>query len=146
MSDNIKTKPTTAFWIVGIIFLLWNAFGCVMYIIDKTTSDEKYAEMYGEAMVATRDVYPIWATGAYAIAVWGGLLAVIFLLLRKKIAYPLFIASLIAAIICFIPVFTEPEFAVASEGSHWVMPLIVVLLGVFEIWWTRRMRAKGVLG
>lgn len=109
-----------------------------MYVFDKTLSDEKYTEMYGEAMTATRDIYPLWATGAYAIAVWGGLLAAICLLLRKKVALPLFVISLIAAIICFIPVFTESAFAEASEGTHWVMPVIVVVLGLIEIWWTRR--------
>ena len=145
MSNN-HTKTTPAvFWVVGIIFLLWNILGCGMYLMDKMTSDAKYAEMYGEAMAATRDIYPAWATGAYALAVWGGLLAAICLLLRKKISLPLFVLSLIAAIICFIPVFTESAFAEASEGTHWVMPVIVVLLGLVEIWWVRRKISDGTV-
>ncbi|MEL6686397.1 MAG: hypothetical protein AAFP97_02105 [Pseudomonadota bacterium] len=138
-------KPNALFWILGVVFLLWNAFGCVIYIIDKAASDAQYAEMYGEAMLATRDVYPLWATAAYAIAVWGGLLAAIFLLLRKRHAAPLFVASLIGAVISFIPVFTESAFKEASGSTYWVMPIIVVLLGLFEVWWSRRARANGIL-
>ena len=144
MSETPKNTKTS-FLIVGIIFLLWNLFGCIMYIFDKMTSDEKYAKLYGDAMAATREVYPAWATGAYAIAVWGGLIAAICLLLRKKIAMPLFILSLIAAIICFIPTFTEPLFAEATGGTHWVMPMIVVFLGLVEIWWTRRKISDGLI-
>lgn len=145
MTDHYTKSTGVAFWVVGIIFLLWNLMGCGMYLIDKMTSDAKYTELYGEAMAATRDIYPAWATGAYAIAVWGGLLAAICLLLRKKIALPLFVLSLITGIVCFIPVFTESAFAEASEGTHWIMPVIVVVIGLVEIWWTRRKLSDGTL-
>ena len=143
MSDDYKPGPL--FWIAGIVFLLWNAFGCYMYYLDKTLSDAKYAEAYGEPLAAIRDAYPAWATAAYAIAVFGGLLAAILFLMRKKLALPLFVLSLIAAIISFSWGFMTPAFKEAAGSSHWVMPAIVVALGVVEILVTRNKVGKGIL-
>lgn len=144
MSETPKNTKIS-FLIVGIIFLLWNLFGCLMYVLNKMTPVEKVAETQGPVMAAALEAYPAWATGANAIAVWVGLIAAICLLMRKKIAFPLFILSLIAAIICFIPTFTEPLFAEATGGTHWVMPMIVVFLGLVEIWWTRRKISDGLI-
>ena len=56
--------------------------------MDQLTSDaallESYAER-GQAMLEARHAYPVWATAAYALAVWVGLLASIFYLMRKKL-------------------------------------------------------------
>lgn len=146
MSDEIETKPGTAFWVVGVLFLLWNLFGCAMYLFDATASDEALRAMEnGEAWIAAKAVYPMWAQAAYAIAVWGGLLAAILLLLKKKLAVPLFVVSLIAAIICFIPNFTMAEMKAMDPDTYWLMPIIVVLLGLFEIWWSKKQRARGIL-
>jgi len=143
MSDEYKPSPV--FWGLGIAFLLWNAFGCYMYYLDKTLSDAKYAEAYGEPMAAIRDAYPAWATAAYAIAVFGGLLAAILFLMRKKLALPLFILSLIAAIISFSWGFITPEFKEAAGNSHWVMPVIVIVIGLIEIFVARKKVNKGIL-
>ena len=94
MSETPKNTKTS-FLIVGIIFLLWNLIGCLMYVLNKMTPVEKVAETQGPVMAAALEAYPAWATGANAIAVWVGLIAAICLLMRKKIAFPLFILSLI---------------------------------------------------
>ncbi len=141
-----STKPNTLFWVLGALFLLWNVFGCAMYLFDRLASDEAILAMEnGEAMLAASKAYPIWASAGYAIAVWGGLVAAIMLLLRKKLAAPLFILSLIAAIICFIPSFTMAEMKAAGGPTYWVMPLVVVLLGVFEVVWARSKVSDGTL-
>ena len=49
------------------------------------------------------EVRPAWATGAFAIAVFGGALGCLLLLLRKSTAYYLFIASLLGVIVAMIP-------------------------------------------
>jgi len=145
MTDNFQTKPSILCWAAGILFLIWNGFGCAAYLMDKAASDEAYAQAYGDAMLAVRDMYPVWATGAYAIAVWGGLLAAILFLLRRKLAVPLFVLSLVAAVISFIPSFTMPELREAAGGNAWIMPLLVFALGVVEVLYSRNMRNKGIL-
>ncbi len=97
-------------------------------------------------MAAVREIYPAWSIAAYAIAVWGGLLAAVLLLLRKKRAFPFFILSLIAAIISFSWGMTNAQAKAAAGSTGWVMPLIVVVIGSFEVWWTKRQVSGGLLG
>ncbi len=144
MSDSMK--PSTVFWGVAGLFLLWNVFGCYLYILDMTMSDAAYTAAHGEAMTLVRSQYPAWSKGAYAIAVWGGLLAAMLLLLRKKLAVTLFLVSLIAAIISFTWALTNADARAAAGSLGFVMPLIVVLIGLFEIWWSRKQVASGLVG
>lgn len=146
--STIYKKPGTVFWVLGALFLLWNAFGCYLYVMDKLMSDAallEYNKENGQVMLDARHAYPIWATAAYAIAVWGGLVASLFYLMRKKLAVTLFIVSLIAAIICFIPSFTNPIVKAGGGDSYWVMPVIVVFLGLIEVWWSRKKVATQTL-
>lgn len=143
MSDGMK--PPTAFWVLGVLFLLWNAFGCYLYYMDNTMTDAAYAEAYGQAMVDVKHLYPSWATAGYAIGVWGGLVAAIMFLLRKKLALPIFILSLVGAFVSFVWVFINAEYKAAAGSTFWVMPVIVLAIGVFEIWVSRKKIAKGYL-
>jgi hypothetical protein len=146
MENTITQKPSKLFWALGVLFLLWNIFGCAIYLFDATASDEAILAMEnGEAMLAASKVYPIWAQAAYALAVWGGLLAAILFLLRKRLAVSLFILSLLSAIICFIPSFTLPEMKAAGGSTYWLMPLVVVTLGIFEVMFSRKKKADGTL-
>ena len=140
-------KPSKAFWIIGVVFLLWNGIGgCGIYLLDKLTSDANVLEYSGQVVLDARHAYPVWATAAYAVAVWGGLLASILYLMRKKLSAMLFVVSLIAAIICFIPTFTNPVVKAGGGEAFWVMPVIVIVLGIFEVWWSRKKVADLSLG
>jgi len=146
MSNDIR--PTTLFWIVGGIFLLWNAFGCYMYYLNHTMSDAAYVEAWGPASAAVRDLFPAWGTAAFAIGVFGGLLGAVLFLMRKRIALPVFVISLIAGLISFVPEFTVDEIsaAIKADGLNpYMMPIMVLGMGVIEIWVTRKKIAKGIL-
>lgn len=108
-------------------------------------TDAQYAEAYGEAKAAVRDLYPVWAVAAYALAVWSGLIAAVLFLLRRRLSPTVFVFSLIAAVVCFIPVFVSAPLRSSGGSTFWVMPAIVVLLGIIEIWYARRKRADGTL-
>jgi len=138
-------KPPALFWVVGVIFLLWNLFGCYMYWLDQTMEQAKYVEAYGEGLAGMRDQIPVWATSGYAVGVFGGLLAAILFLLRKKLAYPVFVLSLIGAVVGFLYVFITPEYKAAAGSSYWIMPVIVLVVGIVEIWVSKRKIAKGIL-
>ena len=140
-------KPSTAFWILAVLFLLWNLFGCAGYLMERMLPAETYVEMYGPEMAAMRDLYPIWTKAAYALAVWSGLLAAIMLLLRRGLAVPLFIFSLISAIVSFAWGVTNADYIAAAGGTvaALMMPIIVVAAGIFEVFYSRRARSKGYL-
>ena len=143
--DDFAKKPGALFWILGAVFVIWNGFGCAAYLMDVTASDAKYAELYGEAMLAVRDKFPVWSLSAYAIAVWGGLLAAVLYLLRKRLAVTVFVISLIAGLISFSWSIMNAEARTASGDAFWVMPMLVLVLGLIEIFWSRKMAAKGII-
>lgn len=138
-------KPSVIFWIFGSVFILWNMAGCGIYLSEVMMSDAAYLERYGANMAAARDIYPSWAMGFYALAVWVGLLASVLFLLRKRLSVPFFAISLLAALICFIPTFTHETLRAADGTTFWVMPAIVIIIGVFELYYGRLQRSKGVL-
>lgn len=142
---DFPSKTPWWFWLIGAVFLLWNIFGCAIYIVDKSVTDAGVLKFSGQAALDARHAYPLWASVAYGFAVWLGLLASILYLMRKKISVTLFIVSLVTAIICFIPNFTNSIVKTSGGDSYWVMPVIVVLLGLFEILFSNKMRSKGII-
>ncbi|MEP6342304.1 MAG: hypothetical protein ABJ275_03240 [Maricaulaceae bacterium] len=145
MSGEFYNKSRALFWMLGAVFLIWNIIGCYFYYLDQTLPDAAYAEAYGDALAAIRHQYPIWSVASYAVAVWGGLLATLLYLLRNRWASPLFVMSLIMAIISFIWGFTNAEYKAAAGSQFWVMPAVVVTLGCVEVWWSRKKVADGTL-
>ena len=145
MSDNYSIKPSAVFWVMGILFLLWGLMGCGIYLIEVTMSDQAYEKFTSPEMLAARDIVPTWGIMAFASAVWSGLLAAILFLLRKRLSAGIFIFSLVAAIIGFIPTFTNSVIREAAGPSFWVMSLVVVVLGSIEVWYSRKQSAKGIL-
>ena len=55
-----------------------------------------YIENLTEAQRAFFASFPLWVTISWAIAVWGAVLGSLLLLLRKKLAVPVFLISLLA--------------------------------------------------
>ena len=145
MVDKNSVKPSVVFWILGVLFIIWALIGCSFYLLEVMMSDADYAEAFGPELAAVRDLHPTWAIAAYATAVWSGLIAAVLFVLRRRLCVPIFILSLVAAIIGFIPSFTNSTLRDAAGSSFWVMPLIVVSLGIFEIIYSRKQRANGIL-
>lgn len=143
--SEFDTKPGALFWVMAVLFVLWGLAGCGIYIVEMTMSDAAYAEAYGADMAAARDLVPVWGTAGFAIAVWSGLLASILFILRKRLSVPVFVLSLVAAIIGFLPIFMNTTIRDAAGDFFWVMPLIVVVLGIVEILYSRKQRAAGIL-
>ena len=143
--SEYKLKPSVLFWILAIVFVIWNLIGCRMYVMEMTMSDKAYAEAFGSEVAAVRDVFPVWGLSAYAIAVWSGLLAAILFLLRRRLSALIFPLSLFAAIISFIPSFVNATLREAYGPTFWVMPAIVTFIGIVEVIYSRKQATKGIL-
>jgi len=75
------------------------------------------SQMNAETVAARPESYraivearPAWATAAFAIAVFGGALGGVLLLVRRSAAYYVFIASLLGAVGAQIPVLGVADF------------------------------------
>jgi hypothetical protein len=88
---------------------------------------------------------PALITAAYAIAVFGGTLASVGLLLKKAWAVPVFIVSLVGIIIQMgHGIFLTDLIATMGMGAV-VGPLIITLVAVYLVWYSKDAQAKGWL-
>lgn len=138
-------KPTTSFWVIGIIALLWNLSGLMSFFMDVFMSAETLAALTDEQRVLYEST-PSWLKIFYGIAVIGGTLGCIALLIRKSFAIELFIISLVAVLIqmCYSLFLTN---AVEVYGIiSAIMPIVVIGIGVFLLWYARSAKTKGWIG
>jgi len=143
--ENIKLKAPWWFWVIGGLYLLWNAFGCYMYVLEHLMSDADYGELAGSAKLAVRDLIPVWATAGHAVGVWGGLIGIILFLLRKKICLPFFYASFAGAIIGWLPSVIDSRFSSVSVTRDYILMSIIWVECLVIIWIARKMRISGIL-
>ena len=129
------TKPSTSFWVISVIALLWNAMGVKAYL-DQAYVTDSFKAMYNEEQLKMIAEAPAWATGAFAIAVFGGFLGCVLLLMRKKIAKTIFMFSLIGILVqMYYNFFVIDSIAVYGPGAM-AMPIMIILFAVFLIWYT----------
>jgi len=90
-------RPRTPWhlWAVAALGLVWNGFGVYNYLMTKV-SGETYLRSAGmtDAQLAYINTAPAWTTAVWAIGVWGALLGTLLLLLRNRLAVPVFALSL----------------------------------------------------
>lgn len=130
------TKPKRFFWIIGIIALLWNLMGINQYV-QQAYMTNSFKAMFTEEQLQLIADAPAWATAAFAIAVFGGFLGSILLLLRKKSAKIIFIISLIAILVqMYYNFFVIDSFAIYGPGAA-VMPTLIIIFALFFIWFSK---------
>ncbi len=142
MSDVIK--PTTSFWVIAILALLWNLMGVMAYLGMAMAPPEIMVESYGEEMAAVFASKPAWATGAFAIAVFGGVLGCIALLLRKAWAKHLFILSLIGVVVHNIWMFMSGAINAGGAAGK-IQVVAVIIVAILLIWFAKKNTDNGVL-
>ena len=139
---NTQNKPATWFWIVSALTLVWNLMGVLAYIAQVTMSPEAIQAL-PENERALRESMPAWSTGAFAIAVWGGALGCLLLLLRKKLATPVLIVSFVGVLVqMFHSIFMTNSIEVYGLGGM-IMPVMVLIIGGYLIWLSRKSTANG---
>ena len=143
MSNSIN-KPSVGFWVISIIGLIWNAMGANQYI-QQTYQTDAFKAMYTEEQLTMIQNSPSWAVGAFAVAVFGGLLGCILLLLRKKLAKTVFLISLVGIIVQMIyNLFMTNALEVYGPGGI-IMPIMILIIGLFLLWYSKNATAKGWL-
>lgn len=145
MSDAINGKPPILFWVIAVVLLLWNFTGLMMYYGQVTMTPEMMAETFSETQRAFMEQTPVWATAAYATAVTAGVIGALLMLLRKALALPLFIVSLAGVLLQNFDAFVLRDVISVWGSSAFTLPLVIVVICAFEIWYARVTSAKGWL-
>jgi hypothetical protein len=126
-----------SFWAIGAVALIWNVMGAINFFVQMNPD---MLAAYRESEHAIIEGRPAWATGAFAIAVFGGSLGCLLLLLRKSAAYYLFIASLLGVIVTMIHTLgVGIDFGLGEILGIILMPLVVA---AFLIWYSKKAESK----
>ncbi len=88
---------------------------------------------------------PTRVTAAFALAVVGGALACILLLMRKKLAATIFLISLIAVIIQMSYNLFMSKAVDAYGSGDMLMPIMVIIIAVSLLVYSKKQVAKGIL-
>ncbi|MEJ2298709.1 MAG: hypothetical protein P8X94_09470 [Woeseiaceae bacterium] len=146
MSDQINNKPTTAYWIISGVLLVWNLIGLMFYYQQSTLTPEIMANAgLTPQQIAHITNTPAWAHAGYAFAVNAGVLGAILLLLRKAWAIPLFILSLVGALVQDLDAMVLRDGIAAWGNAGLILPAIVIVICLYEIWYARSAKARGWL-
>jgi hypothetical protein len=135
MNDKAVRSVHWSFWLVGVVALTWNALGGTNYVMQMNPDT---LAGYPEAARTLVESRPAWATGAFAIAVFGGVLGCVLLLLRKSVAFYVFIVSLVGVIVTNIH-----TLGVAGSAEIWVGSLMSLVVAALLIWYSKMTERKG---
>jgi hypothetical protein len=84
------------FWVIVLLGLLWNALGCFNFIMQSILGAVADLPLAYKLVIASR---PGWVTVAFFIAVFGGALGCVLMLLRRATARPALFLSLIGVLL-----------------------------------------------
>jgi len=137
-------KASILFWIIGVIALLWNGAGVFAYWQLAMMSAEKFAAL-PELQRELMDRQPIWHSAAFPIAVFGGFIGAIAMLLKKRIAVRLFMLSLVGVIIQFAGYFILDGYIKFITTQGWTMPIMIPIFAVGFWLYARHCENKGII-
>ena len=141
MNDKTVGGVHWSFWVIGAIALIWNVMGGINFFVQMN-ADALAA--YSEAERAIVEGRPAWATGTFAIAVFGGALGSLLLLLRKSAACYVFIASLLGVIVTHIHTLDVAAGSTVDFGPAEILAILMSLVvAAFLIWYSKRAESKG---
>jgi hypothetical protein len=141
MNDETVGGVHWSFWAIGAVALIWNVMGVINYFMQMNADALATYPAAERAIVEGR---PAWATGAFAISQFGGVLGCLLLLLRKSAAIYLFIASLLGVIATVTYTLgmagSTIDLTPVEISAYILMPLVVA---AFLIWYSMHTKSKG---
>ncbi len=147
-TNTMTVKTPWHLWVAGVLSLLWSAFGGFDFVSTLTRGEAYFRESgMTQAMIDYFNAMPTWMYVPWTLGVWGAVLGSILLLLRNKLAVPVFALSLLGAVVSLIyqkVIAPAPPPPPAMAMMAW-MPFVIVAIAVFLTWYAWTMRKQGVL-
>jgi hypothetical protein len=142
--DDVRQGTASRLVLVALAALLWNGFGCFMYVSQVGMAADEMAKLPAVQQEVWRAM-PGWAVGAYAVAVWAGLLGAVGLLLRRKWARLAFAASLVGVIAQFGWTFLGTAILEKMGASAAAFPAFIFLVAALLLWFSGLAARRGWL-
>jgi magnesium-transporting ATPase (P-type) len=143
MTDKRFSPQPLARWyvagaIAAFIFMLLISG---MFVLQVTTDpvslplDQRFAS----------EAQPIWVTAALAVAAWVGLLGSFMLVLRRKIALPLMLVSLVGVLAWLAGLLAVPGLREAISANDLAVAIVIAAIVWTIFWFARHSNQRGWL-
>jgi len=137
MSDVVATPAPGWLRPVAGLGLLWNLYGVYVYL--------KTVGVVPGADAAMANAMPAWVTGAFAIAVFGGALGALGLVMLKRWSKLLLVVSLLAVLAMDVWTFALRTGGGAMAGAELGITLAVLAVAILLAWLAYSADGKGWL-
>ncbi|MFT5111926.1 MAG: hypothetical protein ACI8P9_001249 [Parasphingorhabdus sp.] len=129
-----------SFWLIGSIAFFWNGIGAINFFLQM---NPEMIASYRESERAIIVDRPLWATIGFAIAVFGGTLGSVLMILRRSAALSIFIASLVGVIVTMAHTLSlDVSFGTGELLGIILMPILVAAQ---LVWYSRKAQELGWL-
>ncbi len=146
-SNQGRSRPGAPWhlWVVGVLTLLWNAMGAFDYLMTETRN-EGYMARFTPEQLEFFYGFPSWVVAFWALAVWGGVLGSVLLLLRKRFAVEVFIVSFLSMVVTTIHnYFIADGMEVMGGAGPLIFSLVIFLVALGLVLYAQAMKKRGVL-
>ena len=138
---NDSTQPTWFDWVVYAA-VAWNLIGVIQFYFHISITAEQLTTMPLEQQQLITSM-PDWVNIAFGIAVIFGLLGSIALLMKKALAFHLFLVSLLGVLVQnYYSFFMSNAIEVMGPAAV-AIPATVFTIGVLLIWLSLSAKSKG---
>lgn len=148
MTDSHSTASGSTpwhLWVVGVVSLLWNAVGAMDYVMTQTKS-ASYMAAFTPAQLEFFYGFPAWVVAAWAIAVWGGVVGSLLLLLRKRLAVTVLLASFLAMVVTSFHNFVLSNgMEIMGGAGPLAFTAAIFLVALALVFYARAMQRRGGL-
>ena len=135
MSNEASKGVHWSFWLVCILALLWNVGGAINYIMQTNLEIVSKLPESHRAIIEGR---PIWATGGFAIGVFGGAIGCLLLLFKKSYALYIFIISLLGIFTTMVHTINVAASKISfSIGEILVMIVVPIIVAALLVWYSK---------
>ena len=140
--NNASTITPRWFVILAVIIAIWNLMGVIAFMMQITMTVEQVLALPEKKQMLYQDI-PIWVNIAFGLAVTGGSLGCVALVLKKAIALPILIISLLGVLVQMYHSFIiAGAFDVYGPGGT-IMPIMEFIIALYAVWLANNAKAKG---
>lgn len=141
MSEKAQNAVPRSFWIISGVALVWNLLGVAAFVAHMSMTEDALMQL-PEAQRTFYEAMPEWANAAFALAVFGGALGCVLLLLRRSWAVPVFITSLAGLLAQLYHAFIMARGLEVFGSGGLIMPAITLVIAVLLVWYSRSANEK----
>lgn len=132
-------------WLVGVFALLFNAIGVFDFVMNLWQGPAYLASagMTPEQIAHYRGM-PVWMMVVWAVGVFGAFGASVLLLLRRSLAMPVFVVSLVAFLVSLLYTYVLTNGGAVMGRQMAITSAVIAVLLVLFAWYARAMAARRI--